>query len=114
MDQAAIDIRYGELLIWLEGRYQIPKDWPKRLELIGVKKTELIEELWKKETPEMKKIQDSFKSFKNNIDNFLFNDMMRLNTFLLKTEEAKDKTLFVTVTIIIKLIQSLPKINHRI
>lgn len=94
MDQAAIDIRYGELLIWLEGRYLIPKDWPKRLELIGVKKQELMEELWKKESPEMKKIQDTFKSFRNNVENFNYNDIMRLNTLLLKTEEAKDKTLF--------------------
>jgi len=94
MDQAAIDIRYGELLIWLEGRYLIPKDWPKRLELIAVKKQELMEEFWKKESPEMKKIQDTFKSFRNNVENFNYNDIMRLNTLLLKTEEAKDKTLF--------------------
>lgn len=94
MDQAPIDIRYLELLVWLEGRYLIPKDWAKRLELIQVKKNDFLDEFFKKDTPEMEKLQDTFKIFRNNYDAFNYQDLMRLNTMLLKTEEAKSKTLF--------------------
>jgi hypothetical protein len=94
MDQAPIDIRYGELLSWLESRYLIPKDWAKRLELIGVKKSEFLDAFFLKDTPEMKKLQETFKLFKGNSDSMTYNDVMRLNTMLLKTEEAKSKTLF--------------------
>jgi hypothetical protein len=96
MDQAAIDIRYLDLLQWLENRFLVPKDWPKRLELISVKKGELIEMLFNKETPEMKKIADSFKIFRSSQsqESFNYNDLMRLFTMLQKTEEAKDKSIF--------------------
>ena len=56
MDQAPIDIRYGELLTWLESRFLIPKDWAKRLELIGVKKGEFLDAFFLKDSGEMKKL----------------------------------------------------------
>ena len=64
MDQAPIDIKYIELLQWLVDRYLIPKDWPSRLEIIKTKKSEIIDLLFQKDTPEMKKIQNMFKVFK--------------------------------------------------
>jgi hypothetical protein len=94
MDQAPIDIRYGELLTWLESRFLIPKDWAKRLELIFVKKAEFLDAFFLKDSGEMKKLQDTFKIFNGNADNMTYNDVMRLNMMLLKTEEAKSKTLF--------------------
>ena len=95
MDQAPIDIKYIELLQWLESRYLIPKDWPTRLEIIKTKKAEIIDLLFKKETPEMKKIQNMFKVFKTiPIESLSYSDFSKLNMQLIKTEEAKDKTFF--------------------
>jgi len=95
MDQAPIDIKYIELLQWLESRYLIPKDWPTRLEIIKTKKEEIIDLLFKKETPEMKKIQNMFKVFKTMpIETLSYSDFSKLNMQLIKTEEAKDKTFF--------------------
>jgi hypothetical protein len=95
MDQAPIDIKYIELLQWLESRYLIPKDWPTRLEIIKTKKEEIIDLLFKKETPEMKKIQNMFKIFKTlPIESLSHNDFSKLNMQLIKTEEAKEKTFF--------------------
>ena len=92
---AQIDIKYTELLQWLENRLLIPKDWPSRLEIIKSKKREILDELYKKETPEMKKIQNMFKAFKNMpIESIPYNDFSKLYLQLTKTEEAKDKSLF--------------------
>ena len=60
MDSAPIDIKYQELLAWLESRYLIPKDWARRLELIQTKKSELLDMFFNKEGPEMKKLQETF------------------------------------------------------
>jgi hypothetical protein len=90
-----IDVKYDELLNWLLERYLIPKDWPKRLEAINIKKQEVIDEVYRKESPEFKKIQDTFKNVRNEMG---YNDMMRLHQALLKTEEAKQKTLFGSYT----------------
>lgn len=94
MDQAPIDVRYSELLSWLEERYLTPKDWAKRLEAINLKKNEVLDEFFNKETPEMKKLQDTFKLFRNNYDSFTYNDLMRFNQMILKTDEAKNKNFF--------------------
>jgi hypothetical protein len=91
MSQAPIDIKYGELLVWLQERYLIPKDWPKRIEAISSKKTEVIDEVYKRDNAEFKKIQDMFKNVKSDMK---YIDMIKLNQTLLKTEEAKSKTLF--------------------
>jgi hypothetical protein len=91
MSQAPIDIRYVELLNWLLERYIIPKDWAQRLEALNAKKAEVITEVYKKETGEFKKIQDTFKNIKADMG---YNEFMRLQPMLLKTEEAKQKTLF--------------------
>lgn len=91
MDSAPIDVRYNELLKWLGERYIIPKDWTSLLEVISIKKQELTDELYSRETAEMKKIQDTFKNVKNDL---CYADIMRLNQMLLKTEEAKNKTFF--------------------
>ncbi len=91
MDNTPIDIRYNELLKWLVERYIIPKDWTSLLEAISIKKQEVIDELYTRESTEMKKIQDTFKNVKNEMN---YNDIMRLNQMLLKTEEAKNKTFF--------------------
>lgn len=91
MDSAPIDVRYNELLKWLGERYLIPKDWTSRLEVISLKKQEVIDELYSRDTAEMKKIQDTFKNVKNDMN---YTDIMRLNQMLLKTEEAKNKTFF--------------------
>jgi hypothetical protein len=90
-NQAPIDIKYGELLVWLQERYLIPKDWPKRIEAISSKKVEVIEEVYKRDTAEFKKIQDMFKNVKGDMK---YLDMIKFNQSLLKTEEAKSKTLF--------------------
>lgn len=90
-NQAPIDIKYGELLIWLQERYLIPKDWPKRMEAISSKKAEVMDEVYKRDTADFKKIQDMFKNVKNEMK---YMDMVKLNQGLLKTEEAKSKTLF--------------------
>ena len=95
MDQAPIDIKYIELLQWLVDRYLIPKDWPSRLEIIKTKKSEIIDLLFQKDTPEMKKIQNMFKIFKTlPIESLSHNDFSKLNMQLIKTEEAKEKTFF--------------------
>ena len=94
MDNAPIDIKYGELLTWLDSRYLIPKDWARRLELINSKKNELLDAFFCKESPEMKKLQETFKNFRNNYEIMLFTDITRFYTMLTKTEEAKSKTLF--------------------
>ena len=91
MDNAPIDIRYNELLKWLVERFVIPKDWTIRLEAINVKKQEIMDELYTKDTAEFKKIQESFKNVRNDMT---YTDIMRLNQILLKTEEAKNKTFF--------------------
>jgi hypothetical protein len=95
MSQAPIDVKYDELLNWLLERYLIPKDWPKRLEAINVKKAEVLEEVYVKESPEFKKIQDTFKNVKAEMG---YNEFTRLHQMLLKTEEAKHKTLFGSYT----------------
>ena len=95
MDQAQIDIRYTELLQWLEERYLIPKDWPSRLEILKTKKGEIIDNLFKKDTAEMKKLQNMFKAFKQiPLESLPYNDFSKLYQQLIKTEEAKDKSLF--------------------
>ena len=95
MDQAQIDIRYTELLQWLEERYLIPKDWPSRLEILKTKKGEIIDNLFKKDTAEMKKLQNMFKAFKQiQLESLPYNDFSKLYQQLIKTEEAKDKSLF--------------------
>jgi len=91
MDNAPIDVRYNELLKWLVERFMIPKDWTGRLEAISIKKQELLDELYSRDTQEMKKIQDTFKNVKNDMT---YTDIMRLNQMLLKTEEAKNKSFF--------------------
>ena len=91
MDQTQIDVKYDQLLKWLEERYLIPKDWAKRVEAISLKKNELLEQLYLKTTDEFKKIQDTFK---NRREVFNFDDLNRLFQMLLKTEEAKSKGLF--------------------
>ena len=48
MDQTQIDVKYNNLLKWLEERYLIPKVWAKRIEAIGLKKTELLDQLYQK------------------------------------------------------------------
>ena len=90
-NQAPIDIKYGELLVWLQERYLIPKDWPKRMEAISSKKAEVMDEVYKRDTADFKKIQDMFKNVKGDMK---YMDMVKLNQGLLKTEEAKSKTLF--------------------
>ena len=89
--QAPIDIKYGDLLVWLQERYLIPKDWPKRIEAISSKKAEVMDEVYKRDNAEFKKIQDMFKNVKGDMK---YMDMIKLNQSLLKTEEAKSKTLF--------------------
>jgi hypothetical protein len=89
--QAPIDIKYGDLLVWLQERYLIPKDWPKRIEAISSKKAEVMDEIYKRDNAEFKKIQDMFKNVKCDMK---YMDMIKLNQSLLKTEEAKSKTLF--------------------
>jgi len=91
MDSAPIDVRYNDLLKWLGERYLIPKDWTSRLEVISLKKQEVIDELYSREHAEMKKIQETFKNVRNEMN---YTDIMRLNQMLLKTEEAKNKTFF--------------------
>jgi len=91
MDSAPIDIKYSESLRWLEERFIIPKDWAKRIEVIRVKITELMDDIAKKETPEFIKINETFK---NKRESMSYEDIMRLNQLLIKTEEAKVKTLF--------------------
>jgi hypothetical protein len=88
---APIDIKYGELLVWLQERYLIPKDWPKRIEAISSKKAEVMDDVYKRDNAEFKKIQDMFKNVRNDMK---YMDMIKLNQSLLKTEEAKSKTLF--------------------
>ena len=72
MDQTQIDVKYDQLLKWLEERYLIPKDWAKRVEAISLKKNELLEQLYLKTTDEFKKIQDTFK---NRREVFNFDDL---------------------------------------
>jgi hypothetical protein len=90
-NQAPIDIKYGELLVWLQERYLIPKDWPKRIEAISSKKGEVMDEVYKRDTAEFKKLQDMFKNVRNEMK---YMDMIKMNQSLLKTEEANSKTLF--------------------
>jgi hypothetical protein len=94
MDSAPIDIKYQELLTWLESRYLIPKDWARKLELIQTKKNELLDTFFSRDSAEMKKLQDTFKIFRGSYDTMLYNDITRFFTMLTKTEEAKSKTLF--------------------
>lgn len=91
MDNAPIDVRYNELLKWMQERYVTASDWTSRLEAISIKKQQVIDELYSRDTPEFKKIQDTFKTVKNEMN---YTDIMRLNQMLLKTEEAKNKTFF--------------------
>jgi hypothetical protein len=95
MSQAPIDVKYDELLNWLLERYLIPKDWPKRLEAINVKKSEVLDEVYSKDNPEFKKIQETFKNVKPDMG---YNEFQRMYQILLKTEEAKQKSLFGSYT----------------
>jgi hypothetical protein len=94
MESAPIDIKYQELLTWLESRYLIPKDWARKLELIQTKKNELLDTFFSRDSIEMKKLQETFKIFRGNYESMLYNDITRFFTMLTKTEEAKSKTLF--------------------
>ena len=96
MDTSPIDIQYKDLLQWLEDRYLIPKDWPSRYEIIKSKKSEVVNELFSiKDNDEIAKIQKNFKVFNtNSLDSFSYNDFSKLNTALLKTSLAKEKTFF--------------------
>ena len=85
-----IDVNYNDFLIWLSERYLIPKDWPKRLEAIKLKKSELLEQISLKEEKDYLKIKDSFtKEMELN-----YEQCKRLQSMLMKTEDAKQKTLF--------------------
>jgi len=86
-----MDIKYGESLRWLEERFIIPKDWAKRLEVIKAKLVELMDDISKKETNEFNKINDTFKTKR---DCMSYEEVLKLNQMLLKTEETKGKTLF--------------------
>ena len=90
-DTTPIDIKYKDLLKWMNERYFIPNDWTIRLEAIMVKKQEVMDQLYLKESAEFKKLQDTFKTVKNDMN---YQDIMRLYTMLQKTEEAKDTTFF--------------------
>ena len=96
MDTSPIDIQYKDLLQWLEDRYLIPKDWPSRYEIIKSKKSEVVNELFSiKDNEEIAKIQKNFKVFNtNSLDTFSYNDFVKLNSALLKTSLAKEKTFF--------------------
>ena len=95
MDQAPIDIKYIELLQWLESRYLIPKDWPNRLEIIKSKKAEVIETLFNSDNEDFQKIKKMFKIFESTpIDSISYNDYQKLYQQLTKTKEAKEKTFF--------------------
>ena len=86
-----IDIKYNELLKFLTERFFIPNDWTTRLEVIVLKKQEVMDELYLKETEEFKKIQNTFKAVRHDMN---YQDIMKLYQMLQKTEEAKDKTFF--------------------
>jgi hypothetical protein len=86
-----IDIKYNELLKFLTERFFIPNDWTTRLEVIVLKKQEVMDELYLKESEEFKKIQNTFKIVRNDMN---YQDIMKLYQMLQKTEEAKDKTFF--------------------
>lgn len=85
-----LDIPYSDLLVWLKERYLIPNDWPKRLEAIKQKKSEFLLQIHSKEGNDFSKIKESFA-----VDAELnYDQVKRLQAMILKTEEAKVKTLF--------------------
>lgn len=89
-DSFPIDIIFTDLLSWLTDRYLIPKDWPKRLEAISLKKIELLEQIQNKQDKDFQKIKDSFALGSE----LSYEHCKRLQTMIIKTEEAKAKTLF--------------------
>ena len=91
-DQIPIDIKYNELLNWMFDRYYIPSDWPKRYELLQVKKNELIDNILNySSTDELIKIKDFINSIKGDV---YFEHIMKINQLLLKTGLAKSKSMF--------------------
>lgn len=93
-DSFPIDINYNDLINWLNERYLIPTDWPIRLEAIKQKKQEFLEQIHQKDSPDFEKIKTSFQ-----LDSELtYEDIKRLQVMILKTEEAKGKTLFGSYT----------------
>lgn len=88
-DSFPIDITYNQLLTWLKERYLIPKDWPTRLEVIKSKSIELSNLINEKDD------KGEFKKAKEIINSPLdYDSCKRLQSILMKTEEAKQKTLF--------------------
>lgn len=89
-DSFPIDIIYNDLITWLTERYLIPKDWPKRLEVIKQKNGEILEQIHNKEEKEFAKIKETFPRDAE----FNYESAKKLEVMIKKTEEAKAKTLF--------------------
>ena len=88
MEQSTIDIKYSELFKWLEERYLIPKDWPQRLEAAKLKMEELVKLVDAKDSKEFEKIKQTFLP---NGPHFGYDEMVKLDKQLSKTEEGKQK-----------------------
>lgn len=89
-DTFPIDINYSDLLQWLKERYLIPNDWPQRIEAIKQKKQEFLEQIHRKDSKDLIKIKEVFSLTNSDLT---YDQVKKLQVMILKTEEAKQKTL---------------------